>query len=89
MLPLGYTRSRKIFMPIRSSRLASSLTYRCTYISTNIYIHMNEELYDREEAWIQETCKTKQEVQEVQEVHVHTPLTLRNPLSAQYNSYFI
>ena len=50
---------------------------------------MNEELYDREEAWIQETCKTKQEVQEVQEVHVHTPLTLRNPLSAQYNSYFI
>ena len=24
---------------------------------------MNEELYDIEEAWIQETCKTKQEVQ--------------------------
>ena len=46
---------------------------------------MSEELYDIEEVWIQETCKTKQEVQEV---HVHT-LTLRTPLSAQYNSYFI
>ena len=44
---------------------------------------MSEKLCDIEEAWIQETCKTKQEV------HVHTPLTLRNPLSAHYNSYFI